>query len=86
MNDLAQFRLETRISYLHCYNVGSGEGFVRACCGSESWQLTGVSDAASLGRQASKWLRMHPGRKKLTLEKGKRKEGNWMFIVDVKIS
>lgn len=29
---------------------------------------------------------MHPGRKNVTLEKGKRKKGNWMFIVDVKMS
>lgn len=59
---------------------------MHACRGSESWQMTGVSDGANLGRQAEKALQMHPGRKTLTLKEGKRKECKWTFIFDVKIS
>lgn len=81
MNGLAGFRLETRISHLHCYSVGP-EGFGHTCC--RELAEDGVSDGASLGRQAAKVLPMCPGREK-TLKVGNRKEGKRMFIFDVKI-
>jgi len=42
-------RLETHISYLHCYSVGSGGvlAFVWACCAAESRQLlVGLTELA----------------------------------------
>lgn len=48
--------------------------------------MAGVSDRASLGTQVAKALQMHLGRRNLTLKVGRRKEGKWVFIFDVKIS
>lgn len=55
---------------------GAGlRALVHACWGAESWQTAGVSDGASLGRQAAKAFQMYPGGRNLTLNVGKRKEG-----------